>query len=117
MLRRGKPLVPNEDVLDGVILRTSVVGPTCVGCELMSWSSPQGDAMAELVRTNDPVLLTVIEDVLASSGIDHHVADRNTSVLNGVIEVFQQRVLVRDEVEAEAREALVDAGLGEWLRP
>ena len=72
--------------------------------------------MAELARTNDPVLLSVIEGLLVASDIPHHVADRNMSVLDGLIQVIQQRILVPDEREAEARALLVDAGLGEWLR-
>ena len=72
--------------------------------------------MAELVRTNDPVLLSVIEGLLAASEIPCHVADRNMSVLDGLIQVIQQRILVPDEREAEARALLVEADLGEWLR-
>jgi hypothetical protein len=72
--------------------------------------------MAELVRTNDPVLLSVIEGLLRASEIPYHVADRNMSVLDGLIQVIQQRILVPDEREAEARAVLVDADLGEWLR-
>jgi hypothetical protein len=72
--------------------------------------------MAELVRTNDPGLLSVIEGLLAEATIPHHVADRDMSVLEGSILVIQQRVLVPDEREAEARALLVDADLGEWLR-
>ena len=72
--------------------------------------------MAEIVRTNDPGLLSVIECLLAEAQIPHHVADRDMSVLEGSILVIQQRVQVPDEREAEARALLVDAGLGEWLR-
>lgn len=72
--------------------------------------------MAELVRTNDLVLLSVIESLLIDSGIPYHVADRNMSVLDGLIPVIQQRILVPDEREAEARALLVEADLGEWLR-
>jgi hypothetical protein len=72
--------------------------------------------MAELVRTNDSGLLSVIEGLLAGAQIPHHVADRDMSVLEGSILVIQQRVLVPDEREAEARALLVDADLGEWLR-
>jgi hypothetical protein len=74
------------------------------------------DHMAELVRTSDPGLLSVIEGLLAGAQIPHHVADRNMSVLEGSILVIQPRVLVPDEREEEARALLVDAGLGEWLR-
>lgn len=72
--------------------------------------------MAELVRTNDLGLLSVIEDLLTEAEIPHHVADRDMSVLQGSILVIQQRVLVPDEREAEARALLVEADLGEWLR-
>jgi hypothetical protein len=72
--------------------------------------------MAELLRTNDLGLLSVVEGLLTEAQIPHHVADRNMSVLEGSIIVIQQRVLVPDDREAEARELLVDADLGEWLR-
>jgi hypothetical protein len=71
--------------------------------------------MAELVRTNDPVMISVVEGLLTSAEIPYHVADRNMSVLDGLIEVIQVRVLVPDERAGEARELLVDAELGDWL--
>ncbi len=73
--------------------------------------------MAELVRTNDPGLLSLIEGLLKEAQIPHHVADRNMSVMEGSAIAIQPRVLVPDEWEAEARALLVDAELGEWLRP
>jgi hypothetical protein len=72
--------------------------------------------MAELVRTNDPGMISVIEGVLSGEGIPYHVADRNISVIEGSIAVVQARILVPDEREDEARQLLVDAELGEWLR-
>jgi hypothetical protein len=72
--------------------------------------------MAELVRTNNPGLLSVIEGLLAQARIPYHVADRDMSVMEGSILVIQPRVLVPDAREAEARALLVDADLGEWLR-
>lgn len=72
--------------------------------------------MAELVRTNDPGVLSVIEDLLTEAEIPYHVADRDMSVLQGSILVIQQRVLVPDQREAEARALLVEADLGAWLR-
>ncbi|MBF4769524.1 DUF2007 domain-containing protein [Nocardioides agariphilus] len=71
--------------------------------------------MGELVRTNDPVLLAVVQALLEGEGIPCHVADRNMSVLEGSVNFIQQRVLVPDELEANARELLVEAELGEWL--
>ena len=73
--------------------------------------------MAELVRMNNPGLISVIEGILGGAGIPYQVTDRNMSVLEGSAAVIQIRILVPDEHEGEARELLVDAGLGEWLRP
>jgi Putative prokaryotic signal transducing protein len=72
--------------------------------------------MAELVRTNDPGLLSVIESLLAGADIPYQVTDRNMSVLEGSVTAIQIRILVADKDEAAARELLVDAELGNWLR-
>jgi hypothetical protein len=72
--------------------------------------------MAELVRTNDPALISVIEGLLAGADIPYQVADRNMSILEGSIGAIQARILVPDEDEADAHELLVEAELGEWLR-
>jgi hypothetical protein len=72
--------------------------------------------MAELVRTNDVGLISVVEGLLTSADIPYHVADRNMSVLDGSILAIQMRVLVPDDHEADARELLTDAELGQWLR-
>jgi hypothetical protein len=73
--------------------------------------------MAELVRTNNPGVISVIEGLLGGAGIPYQVADRNMSVLEGSISAIRIRILVPDEYEAEARELLTDADLGQWLRP
>ena len=73
--------------------------------------------MAELIRTNDPGLISVVEGLLGGADIPYQVTDRNMSVLEGSISVIQVRILVPDEQEAEARELLVEADLGQWLRP
>lgn len=71
--------------------------------------------MREIVRTNDPVLLSFIEALLAEAGIGYHVADRNMSIVEGSIGVFPRRILVSDEDVAAARQTLRDAGLGAEL--
>lgn len=73
--------------------------------------------MAELVRTNDVALVSVIESLLEEAEIPYQVADRNMSVLEGSISAIQQRIVVPDGREPEARALLLDAGLGQWLRP
>lgn len=71
--------------------------------------------MRELIKTNDPVLLTFVEALLKGAEIDCAVADRHMSVLEGSIGVLPRRVLVANEQLAEARGLLADAGLGEWI--
>jgi hypothetical protein len=73
--------------------------------------------MAELVRTNDPGLISVIEGLLSGAEIPYQVADRNMSVLEGSINAIRMRILVPDEHETEARELLTEAQLDNWLRP
>jgi hypothetical protein len=73
--------------------------------------------MAELVRTNDPAMISVIESLLGGSDIPYQVTDRNMSILEGSINAIQARILVPAEHETEARELLIDADLGNWLRP
>ena len=73
--------------------------------------------MAELVRTNAPGLISVIEGLLGGADIPYQVTDRNMSILEGSIGAIRIRILVPGEREAEARELLIDAELGNWLRP
>jgi len=73
--------------------------------------------MSELIRTNDPGVISVIEGLLGGAAIPYQVTDRNMSVLEGSITAIQVRILVPDERVQEARELLVDAELGNWLKP
>ena len=73
--------------------------------------------MRELVRTNDAVLVSAIEALLAGAAIPYQVADQNMSVLEGSIGILPRRVLVADEDAAAARRLLNAAGLGHELRP
>src|SRR5207302_6821540 len=74
-------------------------------------------ALRELVRTNDPVLVSAIEALLNGADIPHVVLDRNMSVIEGSLGILPRRILVADEQLAAARKLLVDAGLGHELRP
>ena len=73
--------------------------------------------MRELVRTNDPVLVTAIEALLKGADIPHVVLDQNMSVLEGSLGILPRRILVAEEHVADAREILQEAGLGHELRP
>ena len=68
--------------------------------------------MEELLRTNDPVLLSYVSALLEGASVDFMVADLNMSVLEGSIGALPRRVLVDSERLAQAREILTEAGIG-----
>ena len=67
--------------------------------------------MKELLRTNDAVLLTWLEALLADSGIPAFVFDRHTSAMEGSIGALPRRVLVNDEDLVRAQGILDDANI------
>jgi len=73
--------------------------------------------LRELVRTNNAVLISAVEALLNGADIPHVVLDQHMSVLEGSLGVLPRRVLVADDHEAEARQLLTEAGLGDELRP
>jgi hypothetical protein len=70
----------------------------------------------EIVRTNDPVLVSAIEALLNGAGIRHLVLDQNMSVLEGSLGFLPRRIVVDTEQETAARTILREAGLGHELR-
>ncbi|EJW12275.1 hypothetical protein A33M_2185 [Rhodovulum sp. PH10] len=73
--------------------------------------------MKEIVRTNDPVLVSAVVALLDGAGITHWVLDQNMSVLEGSLGILPRRVLVPEERIPAAQQLLRDAGLGHELRP
>ncbi len=71
--------------------------------------------MRELVLTNDLVLISYIEALLADQGIEAVVFDRNISLMEGSIGAFPRRLVVAEDVWNRASRILRDAGLGEWV--
>ena len=67
--------------------------------------------MRELLRTSDPVLVSFVEALLREQRIDYHVADLNTSAVEGSIGIFPRRILVPDDDINRAVHLLIDAGL------
>ncbi|MCC5581534.1 DUF2007 domain-containing protein [Microtetraspora sp. AC03309] len=67
--------------------------------------------MREVVRANDPALISAVEALLLEAEIPYQIADQNMSILEGSIGAFPRRVLVDDSREEEARRLLVDAGI------
>jgi len=72
--------------------------------------------LIELLRTNDLVLISRIEAILAETGIDIFVADRHMSAVEGSLSFLPRRVLVASEAWPRARRILMDAGLASELR-
>jgi uncharacterized protein (DUF1330 family) len=73
--------------------------------------------MNELIRTNDPALISFVEALLTEAGIRYVVADGHMSVLDGSIGALPRRILIETSRETEARRLLADADLGGELRP
>ncbi|MEM1365673.1 MAG: DUF2007 domain-containing protein [Pseudomonadota bacterium] len=72
--------------------------------------------MEELVRTNDLVMISVIESLFKEAEIIYMVADQNMSVLEGSIGLLPRRILVVETHKNQAISLLRNAGLGEELR-
>ncbi len=73
--------------------------------------------MVILLRTNDIVLISVVESLLEEAGIGCFVADQYVSAIEGSIGAFPRRVMVSADREAQARRLLTEAGLGHELGP
>ncbi len=65
--------------------------------------------MVELLRTNDPVVLSYAAALLTDSDVYHHVADVHLN--DGSVGEMQPRVLVADDQAGIARQLLLDAGV------
>lgn len=72
--------------------------------------------MKELLATNDPVTLSLVEALLEDAGFDYLVLDRNMSILEGSIGIIPRRVMVADDCYLQARELIVAAGLSKELK-
>ncbi len=70
--------------------------------------------MHELLKTNDPVLLSYVESLLNEAGIGFVVLDQNMSILEGSIGVLPRRVMVEEAYLVAARNILTDVGLEKW---
>ncbi len=72
--------------------------------------------MVEIVRTNDVVLVGLIEAILEEAGIPVLVADNHMSALEGMIGAFPRRILVPGDRAGQARRVIAGAGLSAELR-
>lgn len=67
--------------------------------------------MVELLRSNDPVLMSFVRSLLLDAGIEHSVADAHMSVIEGSIGALPSRLLVAQDQYSDAHRLLVDAGV------
>ena len=65
--------------------------------------------MVELIRTNDPVLLSWLTAALRGEDIEAIVLDTHTSVMEGSISAIPRRIMVRDKDLGRARRVLAEA--------
>ncbi len=72
--------------------------------------------MIELLRTNDIVLISRIEALMAEHSIDVFVADQYMSALEGSTGFLPRRMLIDGDDLHRARMALHEAGLLDALR-
>lgn len=72
--------------------------------------------MRELIRTNDPVVLSFAETLLRDAGITTVVADQNMSIMEGSIGILPRRLLVAEDDFQAASRLLREAELDGWLK-
>lgn len=68
--------------------------------------------MIELIRANDPVLISFVVALLRDAGIEHVVTDQNMSVLEGSVGILPPRVLIEEEDRNAALRVLDAAEIG-----
>ena len=71
--------------------------------------------MVEILRTNDLVLISVIESILKAERVGYFVADQNMAAAEGSLGFLPRRILVDAQQEGRARRLIVEAGLGKEL--
>ncbi len=72
--------------------------------------------MVEILRTNDLVLISVIESILTAERIALFVADQNMAAVEGSLGFLPRRIMVDRREEGRARRVLAEAGLAGELR-
>ncbi len=72
--------------------------------------------MIELLRTNDLVLISRIEALLAEHEIDVFVADQYMSAMEGSLGFLPRRILIDEDDLSRARLAMHAVGLLDELR-
>lgn len=69
--------------------------------------------MVELLRSNNPVVMSLADALLTEEGIGHQVVDQHMSTIEGSLNILQSRLLVVEEQFEAARRLLAEGGLFE----
>lgn len=72
--------------------------------------------MREVLTTNNPVLLSYVQALLADQGIRAVIFDQHISVMEGGIGAFPRRLMVDPDQWRRAAGIMRDAGLSEWVK-
>jgi hypothetical protein len=75
-----------------------------------------GRGVIELVRTNDLVVISLIESLLTQESVPYFVADQHMSAVEGSLGFLPRRIMVDADQAARARRLLQEAGLAAELR-
>ncbi|MEM7399966.1 MAG: DUF2007 domain-containing protein [Pseudomonadota bacterium] len=67
--------------------------------------------MKELLRTNDPVLISFVASILEDAGLGHVVLDTHMSVLDGSIGILPRRIMVEVDSLRQACRLLDEEGI------
>lgn len=71
--------------------------------------------MRELMRINDPVLISYVDALLRGEGFNPIFLDRNMSVLEGSLGILPCRVMINEDDWPAARRLIENADLGHWI--
>jgi hypothetical protein len=72
--------------------------------------------LVEILRTNDLIVINVIESILTAERIAYFVADQNMAAVEGSLGFLPRRIMVDAREAGRARRVIAEAGLGGELR-
>jgi hypothetical protein len=72
--------------------------------------------LIEILRTNDLVLISVVESILKAEGIGFFVADQHMAAVEESLGFLPRRILVDASEQDRARRIIAAAGLAGELR-
>jgi Putative prokaryotic signal transducing protein len=72
--------------------------------------------LVEILRTNDLVLISVIESLFKAEGVTFFVADQHMAAVEGSLGFLPRRILVDAREAARARRIVTEAGLAAELK-